>query len=352
MPLTVGKLGESRPLGGTRGVIRREIRRAKREGNTALANQLGGQIAQLNIQRGLRGDSLIGSADSDAREVAARRSLQSAQLGETARLASQSFEPRNPETNGNLPTQPVPEPSTPQIDTSLRGETPGPVGPTTTAAPGAAAPSTDSITPAEPTSDPSVDVVEGNTPPPSTVTESRAEPQSTPESLINGLPARQAISRSRFDVEARASIARGELPEFNDEDTGLTGEELSAKRRAFYSEFEEEHGREALLERLTERANQSRIDREEQDRLREARTPINSRLLSFARESFRREVEAEDPFSDEAIRRGSLDYLDKKTTSAAIGASNPVATDAALRRSVERKAQEERVVTAQLSRTR
>ena len=84
-----GKLGDSRPLGGTRGLLRREIRRNK--DNPQVANKYREQLSDMNIARGMRGDSLIGSADSDAKEVVARRNMQMQQLGQGAGVATGSY---------------------------------------------------------------------------------------------------------------------------------------------------------------------------------------------------------------------------------------------------------------------
>jgi hypothetical protein len=86
-----GKLGDSRPLGGTRGLLRREIRRNK--DNPQVANKYRQQLSDMNIARGMRGDSLIGSSDSDAKEVVARRNMQMQQLGQGAGVATGSYAP-------------------------------------------------------------------------------------------------------------------------------------------------------------------------------------------------------------------------------------------------------------------
>lgn len=86
-----GALGSSRPLGGTRGLLRREIRRNK--DNPQIANKYREQLSDMNIARGMRGDSLIGSSDSDAKEVVARRNLQKQQLQQGAGVATGSYEP-------------------------------------------------------------------------------------------------------------------------------------------------------------------------------------------------------------------------------------------------------------------
>ena len=51
------------------GAIRTEQRRAQREGNTQLANTLGAELANERIRRASQGESAIGSADSDIREI-------------------------------------------------------------------------------------------------------------------------------------------------------------------------------------------------------------------------------------------------------------------------------------------
>ncbi len=86
-----GKLGDSRPLGGTRGLLRREIRRNK--DNPQIANKYREQLSDMNIARGMRGDSLIGSSESDAKEVVARRNMQMQQLGQGAGVATGSYAP-------------------------------------------------------------------------------------------------------------------------------------------------------------------------------------------------------------------------------------------------------------------
>lgn len=65
MALTTGRLGESRSIGGARAALRREIRRARRDDNTALANALGGRLAQENLARAEAGVSNINRAEDD-----------------------------------------------------------------------------------------------------------------------------------------------------------------------------------------------------------------------------------------------------------------------------------------------
>lgn len=79
----------STPLGGKRGLLRREIRRNK--DNPRLAGKYQEQLSDLNIAMGMRGEGLIGSSESNAKEITARRNMQTQQLAQGARVASGSY---------------------------------------------------------------------------------------------------------------------------------------------------------------------------------------------------------------------------------------------------------------------
>lgn len=80
----------STPLGGTRGLLKREIRR--NEDDPQLAREYKRKLSDMNIAMGMRGEGLIGSSESNAKEITARRNMQMQQLGQGAGVATGSYE--------------------------------------------------------------------------------------------------------------------------------------------------------------------------------------------------------------------------------------------------------------------
>lgn len=303
MPLTVGKLGETRRLGGSRGALRTEIRRAERKGNTGLANALGGELAKENIRRAGNGDSLIGSSDSDAREQVASRQIGNNLLAEGARLASSpTLGTSNPgfglSSSGEGPTL-----GTTTSGFGLGQGTPGgsrdsqttpTLGATTSGFGLGQGVPTSPLKPAQP---PGTIAAGGSTPPtpaPEGVAQAAAQaatqaatqvatqeadllrppaaPQklSRPEGFINDVPAAEALGAARSGAQYRQALDRGELigPDTSP-DVNQRGE--LRRRKQFLSDFEGRHGRDALLEQLGSRSDEGSARNAESRRLAVAR---------------------------------------------------------------------------------
>jgi hypothetical protein len=71
------------PIGGVRGVLRRQLKKAYKYGNRELANKLSAELASINIQRGMAGLSAFGSADENKKELAAYRFQQTEKANAT-----------------------------------------------------------------------------------------------------------------------------------------------------------------------------------------------------------------------------------------------------------------------------
>ena len=82
---------KSTPLGGTRGLLKREIRRNKDD--PQLAREYRRKLSDMNIAAGMRGEGLIESSESNAKEITARRNMQTQQLAQGAGVATGSYAP-------------------------------------------------------------------------------------------------------------------------------------------------------------------------------------------------------------------------------------------------------------------
>lgn len=295
MPLTTGRLGERRRLGGRRGALRTEIRRAERGGNRRLAGELGAALAAENLTRADAGDSNLGSADSDIREGRATAFLNRQATREKATLASQA----------------VPDPvstQTPSRDDSTR-TTPSPeTGPfTQPARPQTGAPSVDptpvggvgDTRPADPNRVGVAGGGGGSVPTGSTGI-SAVEP-----GKIDGVPAAQATGESEFRNIRAGALARQGVPNFEldpryeaalarspDEGEAF----LSQARREYFDEFEQAHGTDALLSTLRQRQTEFDAVQAERDRAREfdqavAQATAGEREQSERQAEFGRRVE-------------------------------------------------------------
>ena len=71
------------PIGGVRGVLRRQLKKAYKYGNRELANKISAELGSINIQRGMAGLSNIGSADENKKELAAYRFQQTEKANAT-----------------------------------------------------------------------------------------------------------------------------------------------------------------------------------------------------------------------------------------------------------------------------
>lgn len=92
--LTSDVLGSRRQVGDIRTVLRREQRRAERDGNTSLSNSLGEELAEENLSRFSSGESNITSADQSIRVRRLSDRIGASERRKTAQLLSDE----NPET--------------------------------------------------------------------------------------------------------------------------------------------------------------------------------------------------------------------------------------------------------------
>lgn len=312
MPLTTGRLGERRRVGGTRGAIRTELRRARRSGDRRLAHALGGQLAVENIRRAELGDSNIGSADSDIRETRARRLLDRQLLQEKAALASQTDTSLPRDILDGRPTADTPSgrpgnaaPSDPFQTPRPTGDTPPrPTGDTSPRPTGGTPPPTaePAGSPARPAGgeSPAVAPAPDTGGPLDIVRPATATPE-VREGRIGGLPAEEATDIARYRTERQNALETGAMFNFSRDNpahrslVARVGEEeaerlRSEDRQKFFDEFEERHGTDKLVEILSSRA----------ERFREERT--------------RREAEVAAPARDKAL--SDLDFLRARDASA------------------------------------
>lgn len=248
MPLTTGRLGETRRVGGARGALRTEIRRAERAGDKGLASKLRANLAQDNLNRAALGDSAIGSADSDIRQGRAIAALNRQQLAEAAKLASSPVDSLPTGTGAPIQTPPgsTPTDGPPEtrIPPSLRDGTTVPL---SADAPVSTPTSTETTAP-QPVEAPNAG---GQDPAAGVAGESFLQRDTAgggatpaPPSLIEGRDASFAIEESRRRADKEATIARGELPFAAD------GDEHAANLRR----FQEVHGAEKTNELIRRRA--------------------------------------------------------------------------------------------------
>lgn len=304
-----------------RSALRTEIRRARRDGNTQLANSLGAQLASENLRRAANGDSNIGSADSDIREQRAYDSLKRQQLGQQARLASAAAMPPPRRETGGI------QEYTGDVGLNTGGGAPSPAGGTPSQ-------------PAGSTTAPSTDVPPTATPPAGGDTGAGSQPPATPPAApapagdtlartgggrINGLPAEAAISQAEFKLaRERALNSAPDGEAFGFENTQIYKDQVEyirqqqgkeaadefdlEQRKQFFRDYGEKHGFDAQLklhQLRSEQRKKNEIERFGTPEERQARIEAFQTQQAFKANTLeaRRQTKPTAPAGQETLAR-------------------------------------------------